>query len=291
MKEIEKILLQILTELQTLRQQVDGLRHPPLRSRKIIEAMLRRRGIRELKYTPRNAITLPEASSQEVEDTFYHLMKKYSFRIFLRDLIQHITSLKPEHLCKYCSEQIARQYLNTLSQHGILRKSDPWTYTFVSGSHHNFGDTLEWFVAKVMEKEFHVPATWGNRLKNHKTGGDYDVIANVESHLVYIEVKSSPPKHIDIPEITAFMDRVNTLRPDVAIFLEDTHLRMKDKLVGMFEKEIRNRYGDQVSQNYLLQRVHREIFSINKAIFITNTKPDLISNLEICLKHFLAKGL
>ncbi len=146
-------------------------------------------------------------------------------------------------------------------------------------------------MAKVMQREFASPATWGNRLKNSDVGGDYDVIACVEGHFAYIEVKSSPPKHIDIPEVKAFIDRVQTLRPDFAIFLEDTHLRMKDKLAMMFEEEMRQRYGKQANQDYPVRRLHEEIFSINNIIFITNTKPDLIINIGTCLKHFFARGL
>ena len=100
-------------------------------------------------------------------------------------------------------------------------------------------------------------------MKDNKIGGDYDVITAIENQFGYIEVKSSPPKHIDIPEIRAFVDRIQSLRPHFAIFLEDTHLRMKDKLAVMFEEEMQRRYGEQAHQNYPVQRLHEEIFTIN----------------------------
>jgi hypothetical protein len=218
-------------------------------------------------------------------------MKKYSFRIFLRDLITHSQNLTPEVLTKYCSEHVAQQYLATLLHHNILHRSSPSCYTFTEGTNPKFGDTLEWFVAKVIEREFASPASWGNLLKNSDTGGDYDVIASIEGRFAYIEVKSSPPKHIDISEVRAFVERVQNLRPDFAIFLEDTHLRMKDKLAVMFEDEMQRRYGKSAQQNYPVERLHNEIFSINNIIFITNTKPTLVSNIGICLKHFFARGL
>ena len=146
-------------------------------------------------------------------------------------------------------------------------------------------------MANVMKREFASPASWGIRLKNSNAGGDYDVIASVEGRFIYIEVKSSPPKHIAISEVRAFVDRVQNLRPDFAIFLEDTHLRMKDKLVVMFEEEMRRRYGESAQQEYPVQRLHNEIFSINNIIFISNTKPGIVSNIGICLKHFFARGL
>jgi hypothetical protein len=236
-------------------------------------------------------MVLPAKCVKSTEDALYHLMKKYSFRIFLRDLIQYADHLKPEHLTKYCSQRVAEEYLATLLNHQILQRVAAERYAFLAGEIRNFGDTLEWFVAKVMQKEFASPATWGNRLKNTDVGGDYDVIACVEGYFVYIEVKSSPPKHIDGAEIKTFIDRVQSLRPDAAIFLEDTHLRMKDKLVIMFEEELQKRYGKLAEHHYPVRRVHEEIFSINNLIFISNTKPDLIINIGRCLKHFLAKGL
>ena len=288
---MEETLQQILTELQELRQQFQEFRRSVPSNRTIIERMLQRRGISSIKYTPRNYIVLPANCVKSTEDEIYHLMKKYSFRIFLRDLIRYADHLKPEHLTKYCSQDVAQQYLATLLDHQIVQHVSAERYTFTVGKIRNFGDTLEWFVAKVMQKEFASPATWGNRLKNNDVGGDYDVIACVEGYFAYIEVKSSPPKHIDIAEIKTFVDRVQSLRPDVAIFLEDTHLRMKDKLAIMFEEEMRQRYGKQAEQCYPVRRLHEEIFSINNVIFISNTKPDLVTNIGICLKHFLARGL
>jgi len=38
-----------------------------------------------------------------------------------------------------------------------------------------------------------------------------------------------------------FLDRVDTLRPDCALFLADTTLRMRDKLVGLFAAEVTRR--------------------------------------------------
>src|SRR6266542_752765 len=55
--------------------------------------------------------------------------------------------------------------------------------------------------------------------------------------------QSSPPRHIDQKHVAAFFDRLEALRPDMAIFLEDTKLRMEDKLVKMFEVEVVRRLG------------------------------------------------
>lgn len=288
---MERTLQQILSELHRLREELQELKQFVLPGQQIVEAMLRRRGFSTVKHTPREDLVLPPGCSKEAEDEFYRLMKKYSFRIFLRDLITYCHAPKPELLTRYCSKRTVQDYLSTLLQYNILRQISSSRYEFTGSHIPRFGDTLEWFVAKVMQREFSCPASWGNLLKNSDTGGDYDVITSVEGHFAYIEVKSSPPKHIDIPEVRAFVDRVQTLQPDFAIFLEDTHLRMKDKLVVMFEQEIQRRYGESAQQGYPVRRLHNEIFSINNIIFITNTKPDIVSNIGICLKQFFARGL
>jgi hypothetical protein len=288
---METILHQILSELQTLRKELQELKQSLHSDQQVVEAMLRRRGFSVMKYTSPEHLILPQECSKDIETEFYRLMTKYSFRIFLRDLITYSQTPRPELLTRYCSERAAQQYLSTLLNLCILHQSFPSCYTFTAGATPLFGDTLEWFIAEVMKREFASPASWGIRLKNTDTGGDYDIVASVEDHFAYIEVKSSPPKHIDISEVRAFVDRVENLQPDFAIFLEDTHLRMKDKLAVMFEEEMLRHYGQSAPQKYPVKRLHNEIFSINNVIFITNTKPDIIANIGICLKHFFARGL
>ncbi len=256
-------------------------------SRALIESMLRRRGIHAVKYASAEAIILPEDSSFDVEDVMYGLMKKYSFRIFLRDLVASLPEMDMALLTRYCSEVTAREYVTTLLERRILRKVASDRYALANAQMHNVGDTLEWFVAQALRREFDCQAEHGMRLKHSGTGGDYDVIANIEGRLAYIEVKSSPPKHIEYPEIHAFFERVSELRPEIAIFLEDTHLRMRDKLVPMFEEELRQRFGSQADSDYPVRSLHDEIFTINNIVFLSNTKPDLIANLGICLKRFL----
>ena len=88
-------------------------------------------------------------------------------------------------------------------------------------------------------------------------------------------------------EVGAFLDRVDTLRPDVALFLVDTQLRMKDKLVPMFDVEVaRRRLG------WELRRLEREIWRVGPDVYLLNTDPDLVRNVGACLAaHFRARGI
>jgi hypothetical protein len=81
--------------------------------------------------------------------------------------------------------------------------------------------------------------------------------------------------------VAAFFDRLEALLPDMAIFLEDTKLRMPDKLVKMFELEIARRLSPDPP---VLERVEGEIFTIRKRVFLANTAPDLVRAIGICLE-------
>jgi Holliday junction resolvase-like predicted endonuclease len=143
----------------------------------------------------------------------------------------------------------------------------------------------------MFKREFASPALYGVSMKNTPSGGDYDVIASWNQRLVYVEVKSSPPKGVEQSEISAFFSRMNDLLPEVAILFNDTQLRMRDKLVAMFEEELERRYGKEAKTLYPVERLVEELFHVQNHIFIVNSKKDVIENFQICLKHYLRHGI
>ena len=79
---------------------------------------------------------------------------------------------------------------------GLVEPQDTG-YRLVAAAVRSFGETLEWFVARLLEDEFHGEVLWGIRAKGCAPGGDYDVVAQIEHELLYVEAKSSQPKHIN----------------------------------------------------------------------------------------------
>ena len=75
--------------------------------------------------------------------------------------------------------------------------------------------------------------------------------------------------------------------PDVAILFNDTQLRMKDKLVVMFEEELKRRYGKKSRTDYPVNRLVEELFEVKNRIFIINSRKDIAENFAICLRHYL----
>jgi hypothetical protein len=105
--------------------------------------------------------------------------------------------------------------------------------------------------------------------------------------LVYVEVKSSPPRGIEQSEMATFFSRIDQILPEVAILFDDTQLRMKDKLVVMFEEELKRRHGRRSKTLYPVNRLVDELFHVQNRIFIINSRKDIFENFSICLRHNL----
>lgn len=243
-------------------------------------AMLKRRGFRIIAANPRDKLFFPRERFNDFEDEIHELLKKYSFRIFMRDVIKNRKSFSSGDLLKYVTKEWAESYLQFLLERNIVEIIKGDRYHLKKKSVHSFGETLEWFVARIFEKEFCAAAMWGLRLRGGKSGGDYDVLATFENRLVYVEVKSSPPANVEEREIVAFLGRADELAPDLAIFLEDTQLRMKDKIVPFFENAVKEK-------GLKVRRLRGETFGIGNRVYITNSKRDIAANLAFCLRHHL----
>ncbi len=215
------------------------------------------------------------------------MMKKYSFRLVLRDMIKHQDRFRIQDLTHYCSSKAAKGYCDLLCEMGsIVRNGKGWYRTRVSPLY-SFGPTLEWFIAQMFKREFASPAIYGVSVKKNPSGGDFDVIASWNRRLVYVEVKSSPPKGVELSEVSTFFSRIDDLLPEIAILFNDTQLRMKDKLVVMFEEELERRHGAESGKLYPVERLIEELFHIRHRIFIVNSKKDVRENFQICLRDHL----
>ncbi len=246
---------------------------------------LRRRGL-TVKRELHDGCVLPHAADQA---EYYALLSHYSFRLFLRDVIKHRDGFGVADLVRYCSPATARRYLRWLCEHKMVR-SKGRKFALVAEAR-SFGPTLEWFVAAVLWREFGIRAGWNLRLSAASGGGDYDVIGFEGGSCTYIEAKSSPPRNIDSGQIRAFFDRLNTLRPQIAIFLNDTQLRMGDKIAVLFRDEVRRRFGSD-ARTLMPRRLDGEVFAIRDRVFIINSDPDLVGNIGICLaRHYRAPAL
>jgi hypothetical protein len=252
-----------------------------------VEKMLKMRGITVFRKNSTDRLFFPPDLSPFYKNRFYEMMKKYSFRLVLRDIIKYQDGFRIQDLTHYCSCRVVQGYCHLLCEMGAIIKNEKGKYRTCVSPLYSFGSTLEWFIAEVFKREFASPAIYGVSVKKTPSGGDYDVIASWNQRLVYVEVKSSPPKGVELNEISSFFSRMDDLLPEVSILFNDTQLRMKDKLVVMFEEELQKRYGRESKTLYPVERLIEELFHVQNHIFIVNSKKDVVENFQYCLRHYL----
>jgi hypothetical protein len=274
-------------KVQHLSKEIKSMKGMALEDSSSVERMLRIRGLKVFRKNPTDRLFFPPDLSPSDQTRFYERMKRYSFRLVVRDMIKYQNRFRIQDLTHYCSSKVAREYCNLLSEMEAIVKEARGKYRTRLSPIYSFGPTLEWFIAEVFKREFASPSIYGVKLKKTSSGGDYDVIAAWNQRLVYVEVKSSPPKGIETSEISTFFSRLEDLLPDVAVLFNDTQLRMKDKLVVMFEGELEKRYGKESNTRYPVERLMEELFHVGHRIFIVNSRKDVVENFHVCLRDYL----
>jgi hypothetical protein len=272
--------------IEELRQEVDTLRKNLDIPGGPVERLLQQRGFPILNRGDQSRTLFPPAhAGSRREDAFYEHLRRYSFRLFLRDLIRYPEAEDASLLTRYCSLDTARRYLRLLADIGVVLTDAEGGYRLVSCPVASFGSTLEWYVCEIFRREFMAPALFNVRLGNTRHGGDYDVIASVFQHLVYVEVKSSPPRGVELPAVASFLNRLEDLRPNIAVFLVDTELRMKDKLVPLFEEALAPLYPEGPPPAMAL--LAGEIFHSGHRIYLMNSRKGIYSNLRRCFADYV----
>lgn len=243
--------------------------------------MLVRRGLRpeparrDLPFPP----GLPEAALDRLAERLGH----YGFRLFLRGALQHSSSFAPGETTRYLDTTRARQHAEFLVRVGLAERLGRGRYR-LSHPARNFGGTLEWYVAREVARRFGLETATGLKTGARGVGGDLDVVATAEGKLVYLELKSSPPRHLAEQEMAAFVGRVSLLRPDVTVLAVDTALRLADKVVPMLEAALQ---AAGAPARAPARRLVHEIWVFSPSLYALNAKPDLIANIG----RALAAGL
>jgi hypothetical protein len=274
-------------KVRSLTKEIESIKAASIEDPSPVEKMLKMRGIKVFRKNPTDRLFFPLDLPPFYKIRFYEMMKKYSFRLVLRDMIKYQDGFRIQYLTHYCSSKVVQGYCDLLCEMGAITKNGRGKYRTCVSPLYSFGPTLEWFIAEVFKREFASPAIYGVRVKKTPSGGDYDVVASWNQRLVYVEVKSSPPKGVELNEISSFFSRMDDILPEVALLFNDTQLRMKDKLVVMFEEELEKRYGGESKTLYPVERLIEELFHVQNHIFIVNSKKDVVENFQYCLKHYL----
>jgi hypothetical protein len=243
-------------------------RAPPGEAR----AMLVRRGLRP--GEAREELPFLHWMDRQSKDRLTEWLGHYAFRLFLRGAIQNAEGFLPAATTRYLSRDQSRDYAEALTGLGLAVKTSRNRFRLKEAAW-SFGELLEWYVGRELEKRFGFSVATGIKLHVRGGGGDLDVVAAAEGKLVYLELKSSPPKNLAVNEISAFCDRLNLLRPDVSLFVVDTALRLSDKVLPMLIEEFRKRsYG--ITRP---KRIAAQLWALTPHVYAVNGRRDLMANI------------
>ncbi len=244
-------------------------------------AMLVRRGLKPEKTV--GDVPFPPDLREEAADRLSQRLAHYPFRLFMRGAIRNAADFKPSETTQYLKPSQAKEYAEFLVDLGLAERLPPDHYRLAWPAS-SFGGTLEWYVARELQCRFGFDVATGVKLHVPGLGGDLDVIAAAEGKLIYLELKSSPPKNLSAAEVGTFFDRFYLLRPDIALFVVDTALRLGDKVLPMLQEELcRRRSGLAVTP----KRIAQDLWALTPHLYAVSGRRDLVANVA----RSIAEGL
>jgi hypothetical protein len=235
-------------------------------------AMLVRRGLRP--ETPATDLHFPCETDENVADRLAVWLGHYAFRLFLRGAIRKADGFLPSQTTRYLTQNQSREYAETLVGLGLAVKGPQGRYR-LKWAPASFGGTLEWYVGRELRRRYGFDVATGIKLHVHGTGGDLDVVAAAEGKLIYLELKSSPPRNLSPGEAAAFCDRILLLRPDLSIFVVDTALRLSDKVLPLLLDAFRLHGHGDIKPG----RIAAQLWALTPHIYVVNGSRDLMANI------------
>ncbi len=284
-EEIISILGRLQDQLQAFREDFQSFKEIVGQNLSELKGMLKRRSLDPYRENPIQHLLFPPSFTKGEREQFYELFKKYSFRLFLREVLNRKEGFRISEVVRYSSPETGRKYLRALLKLGLAESLHNRVYRLRPVATASLGPTLEWFVAELLRKEFACPALYGLRCRGTRYGGDYDVVASMEGRLVYIEVKSSPPKNIENNEVHEFYIRLEDLIPHLALFFVDTELRLQDKILPIFEAEQFALRSLKKDPSLSIVRIGDEIFFVPPRIYVLSSKKSIAKNIATCFRH------
>lgn len=235
-------------------------------------AMLRRRGLDPRRSRPDLPFdpSLPPERLDAVAARLHH----YAFRLFLRGAILKRGDFTPAQATNYLPAEGARELAEACVEDGIAERRPGGRYRLLHPAR-SFGGTLEWWLARELAGRLACETAFGIRSGAPGVGGDFDVVAALEGKLVYLEAKSSPPKHVTVEEVAAFLQRIGALRPHLALFVVDSALRLSDRILPLFDEAFERLGAPPPSP----RRLFRETWALSPHLYAVNAKEDLVDNV------------
>lgn len=266
--------------LQAVQARLDVLERQLQLGAASVESALRQRGWSPGRHSSVDHLLLPDPPEPGSIAAFYDDFRQYHFRRLLQEAAE-LRTLTPRILNRLedrWGERTVEHAFARLRDYGLLaRTGRTWRATFPHT--HTFGDTLEWFVAQVLAREFSAPAVWDMRIRDIPQGGDFDVLVVLHHRLGYIECKGSPPYNVSADALAQFLDRTRRLASDFSILVIDTTLKIDRNIID----NLHVLTGPGPVFSHLTPGVYE--VSGARPFFVATSQRSLVANLRLCLRR------
>jgi hypothetical protein len=260
-----------------------------------IRTVLRQRGFRYRSEAAGLDPLLPREHtlSGEQVNTHRDLFGRASFRKLLRRLTSGGSAGATLDELEGIAGAKAQEYLAHLDSVGALQRTG--SAVALSQPVDNIGPSLEWYVADLFQGEFDAAAAWGVKIGDLSVGGDFDVLAWVNSALAYVETKSAHPSQIDDSQLRNFLQRSEELAPELAILLidsdanlDDVHDRMFAIMLPLLRKSngVTDESWPPDGQFVKPQLDFNGVSYGYRRLYITGSQPSIATQLGRCLRHY-----
>ncbi|MBI4838903.1 MAG: hypothetical protein HY806_07160, partial [Nitrospirae bacterium] len=129
------------SETACLKKEIKRLRRVIRSITPDLKTMLSRRGFYIYKKESKDDLLVP--SNTALLRQFYAHLKKYSFRLFLRDVIKYQESFSVKDVARYAAEEVTRQYIGFLIKAHLAEsiKDNQERYHLIKRPIKSFGET------------------------------------------------------------------------------------------------------------------------------------------------------
>lgn len=257
-----------------------GIETTTIRADPSMETLLARRGHICVGSGNEAQIIKPKVEDYKINREYNELLGHYSFRKILRHLSAGLEAVPYKELLSMCDKPTLDEYEDFLVRSDILEIAENKTWT-IKDQVTNFGYTLEWYVSKLVDEKLNVESGWGIKIEGIPGGGDYDVLGFLDSIMLYIECKISPPDNVEDGEIRNFLQRREELSPELTVMLVDSDSplnKLLDKFRIILESKLEELSIKEIKSNV--------VYIENVRVMVINSQPSIYGAILHCLRIY-----
>lgn len=233
---------------------------------------------------------------EEPVDRFYRLMSRESNRAILKKICAIKPNFTKAELHDKWNISIVDDLLKGLIGLRAITKNQDDSFS-IRKMEIEFGENLEWYISEVFKREFYCTSDWGVHIVEAPSGGDYDILARAENHIIYVESKAKKASSVKEEELINFLKRDEFLRPYISILFIDTtdDLKSLEKLFNEIGLKIRgliakHNIKSAIGNPPYTESLNSLFFHFQSRLFVVNSKKPILETLKLCLRHRYRTG-